>query len=74
MNKTQNVKIRKELGEKLRNAREKSQLTQAEVAENAEITVTYYAMAERGEVNPSFDILHKLIKIFKVKPTEIIPY
>lgn len=66
--------IRKELGEKLRKAREKSGLTQAEVAEKADITVTYYAMAERGEVNPSFDILHKLIKIFKVNPSDIIPY
>lgn len=64
---------RKALGNRLRKARERANLTQAEVAEKAEITVTYYAMAERGEVNPSFDILYKLIKIFKVGPSEIIP-
>ncbi|MDE2588787.1 MAG: helix-turn-helix transcriptional regulator, partial [Patescibacteria group bacterium] len=46
-------------------------LTQSEVAEKAEITTTYYAMMERGEVNPSFDILHKMVKILKVKPSDI---
>ena len=64
---------RKDLGSNLKKAREKVKLTQAEVAEKAEITTTYYAMMERGEVNPSFDILHKMVKILKVKPSEIFP-
>lgn len=67
------TKNREELGNKLKEAREKQKITQAEVAKEAEITVTYYAMAERGEVNPSFEVLTKLIKILKVNPSEIFP-
>lgn len=64
---------RKVLGEKLKKAREEAKLTQAEIAKQADITTTYYAMAERGEVNPSFEILNKLIKILKVKASDIFP-
>lgn len=45
-------KSRKELGEKLRQVREHAGLTQAEVAEKADIHVNYYARIERGEENP----------------------
>ncbi len=66
-------KARGKLAKKLKSAREKEDLTQLEVAKKAKITVTYYAMAERGEVNPSFDILNKLIKILKINASEIFP-
>jgi len=55
MGNDKNEAARKKLGEKLRKAREKANLTQAEVAEKAEITVTYYAITDCGDVNPSFD-------------------
>ena len=66
-------KIRQELGNKLKKAREQAKFTQVDVATKANITPTYYAMIERGEVNPSFEILHKLTKILKVKASEIFP-
>lgn len=44
---------RKELGNKLKEARKKVGLTQAEVAE---VNTNYYARIERGEENPSFEM------------------
>lgn len=64
-------KTRKELGEKIRKAREKANLTQLEVAEATHINVSYYAQIERGEVNPSFDKLHSISKLLKIKSLEM---
>ena len=46
-------KSRKELGEKLHKVRETLDLTQADVAEKADLHANYYARIERGEENPS---------------------
>lgn len=64
-------KIRKDLGNKLKKAREKEQLTQAEVAEKAGIHVNYYARVERGEENPTFEILHRVLNVLKIKSLEV---
>jgi len=58
---------RKKLGEKLKKARLKMGFTQADVAEKAEIHVNYYARVERGEENPTFDILDKIFAALKIK-------
>ena len=51
-------------------ARERLNLTQAEVAEKAgNVTVNYYAMIERGEVNPSFNKMKSIAKVLKLKIT-----
>lgn len=65
------TQAQKQLGEKLKEAREKMNFTQAEVAEKTDMTVTYYAMIERGEVNLTFDKFRKLFKLLKVKTSEI---
>jgi len=44
-------------------------LTQAEVAKKADMTVNYYAMIERGEVNPSFEKIKSIAKVLKLKVT-----
>lgn len=67
-----NEKIRIELGEKIRKAREKAGLTQLEAATQAEINVSYYAQIERGEVNVSFDKLQSIIKVLKIKSLDIV--
>lgn len=67
-----NEKVRIELGDKLRKAREKAGLTQLEVADQAEINVSYYAQIERGEVNVSFDKLQSIIKVLKIKSLDIV--
>lgn len=60
---------KKAFGVRLKDAREKLELTQEEVAEKADMTTNYYAMIERGEVNPSFEKLKSLAKVLKVKLT-----
>ncbi len=57
----------KALSRKLTEAREKLGLTQAQVAEKADMDVTYYARIERGEINTKGDKLLKLSEVLKVK-------
>ncbi len=66
--------IRGKLGSKLKKAREKSNPTQADVASKSDIHVNYYARIERGEENPSFEILHRIVRVLKVKTSEILPF
>ena len=63
--------LRIELGQKLKQARAKSGLTQAQVAESAKLNVNYYARVERGEVNLSFEKLHRILKVLKIKSLDI---
>ena len=62
-------KAKKEFGERVKTAREKAGLTQSEVAGKANMTVNYYAMIERGEVNPSFEKIKAIAKVLKIKVT-----
>lgn len=63
------TKAKKTFGKRVKTAREKLDLTQAEVAEKAGMTVNYYAMIERGEVNPSFEKIKSIAKVLKLKIT-----
>ena len=67
-----NETTRKKLGDKVRKAREKARLTQAEVAEKAGINSSYYAQIERGEVNLSVDKLQGIAKVLKIKSLDIV--
>jgi transcriptional regulator with XRE-family HTH domain len=67
-----NETTRKKLGDKVRKAREKARLTQAEVAERAGINSSYYAQIERGEVNLSIDKLQGIAKVLKIKSLDIV--
>lgn len=64
----------KELGKNIKKARTKAGLTQAQVAEKAGIHFNYYARVERGEVNPSVDIVENIAKALKVKSSDILPF
>jgi transcriptional regulator with XRE-family HTH domain len=59
----------KQFGKQIKEAREKLNLTQADVASKSDMTVNYYAMIERGEVNPSFEKIKSLTKVLKLKIT-----
>lgn len=56
-----------EFGLQLKEAREKKKFTQAAVAKQSDMTVTYYAMIERGEVNPSLEKVNKILKVLDLK-------
>jgi len=64
-------KILKDLGGKLKKARERAKLTQLEVASGADLHVNYYAQIERGEVNPSFEKLQGIMKVLKLKSLDV---
>lgn len=67
-------KDKKIMGQKLKEIREKKNMTQADVAIKANITVNYYARIERGEENPSFEVLRRLITALKVKSSDFLPF
>lgn len=69
-----NPKSRQYTGRKLKEIRERKNLSQEEVAKATEISVTYYAGIERGEENPTYAVLESLSKTLKIKSSEILPF
>lgn len=63
----QNDIKRKKLGVKLKKAREKMGMTQADVAEKVGLQVNYYARLERGEENTTIDRIEKIFEVLKIK-------
>jgi transcriptional regulator with XRE-family HTH domain len=57
----------KQLGQKFKEAREKKKMTQVEVAKKAGMNTNYYAVIERGEINPSFETLKKIAEALSIK-------
>lgn len=62
------------IGSNIRNARLKTHLTQAEVAEKAGLSVNYYSRIERGEVNQSLETFEAVTRVLKVKSSDILPF
>lgn len=60
-------KARKELDEKLRQARIVVKMTQQEVASAAGVHINFYARVERGEENPSFDKFRSIMKVLDIE-------
>lgn len=69
-----NPKSQREFGRRLREIREKKNLSQEEVATMVGISVTYYAGIERGEENPTFAVLESICKALSVKSSQILPF
>jgi len=63
-----------EFGKKLKEIRVKRDMTQAEVATKAGITINYYARIERGEENPSFEVIKGLTYALKIRSSELLPF
>ena len=57
---------------RLRKARGARQLTQAEVAQKAGISETYYAQIERAEKNPSITVFLNVINALDVSSKDIL--
>jgi putative transcriptional regulator len=64
----------KKVAKKLKILRLERDLTQAEIAEKAKMSVNYYAKIERGEVRPSVDIYERLAKALKATASDIFPF
>ncbi|MBI2590995.1 MAG: helix-turn-helix transcriptional regulator [Candidatus Blackburnbacteria bacterium] len=57
----------KQLGKKLKEAREKLKLTQKQVAEKSGVTTNWYARFERGEKSASLKTIKDIFKVLKLK-------
>jgi len=59
--------FRREVGDKIKKARQKANLTQIDVAVKAGISTNYYACVERGEVNIAAERLQKIAEVLGIK-------
>lgn len=64
----------KQIGKKLKQLRTERDLTQAELAEKADMNANYYAKIERGEVKPAPEAYEKIAKALKVTAADIFPF
>ena len=62
------------IGKKLKEARLKLGLKQTDVAEKANISKNYYARIERDEENPTLETVERILKVLKVKSSDILPF
>ena len=60
------------IGNRLYTFRKRLGLTQAEVAEAAELSTRTYADIERGSVNMRIETILKICKVLKITPDEIL--
>lgn len=66
--------FQKQLGENIKKIRLKLGMTQAQVAKKAGIHVNYMARIERGEENPTTEVLEAIVKALGVKSSQILPF
>ena len=66
------VNITKLCAGNIRLYRNKSKLSQADVAKKAKLSVSYISMLERGERTPPLETLAALARTFKVKPADLL--
>jgi len=61
------------LQKKIRKYRKEARLTQEELADKVGISRTYMGYIEQGRSVPSLEVLEKIARVLKVKPSELIP-
>lgn len=66
--------LSRSIGRQLQQARQRKDLTQAEVAKRAGTNVNYYAKLERGEAVPSLKMLEKIVKALDIKSSDVLPF
>ena len=68
------MKSQQIFGKNLKLVRSAKQLTQKDVAKVSGMHVNYYARIERGEENPSFEAIEKIVKALGVKSSDVLPF
>lgn len=69
-----NEKSQKIIASRIKKARLERNYTQAEIAFKLGLNVNYYARLERGLSTPSMGTFENIIKVLKVKSSDILPY
>jgi len=67
-------KTKLEIANRLKEVRLKKGLKQTDVAGTAGFNANYYAKVEHGEAKPSVETLEKILKAFKVRSSDILPF
>lgn len=67
-------KILETVGANLRKIRLQKELTQEELSASAEIESSYYARIERGEAQPSLEIIYSILRALGIKSRDILPF
>ena len=62
----------KSFGDRVKQLRRQSGISQEELADKAKIHRTYMGRIERGEANPPIFTVYKIIKALKVKSAEFL--
>lgn len=62
------------IGKNMRKIREKQERTQEDVAAEAGIEMSYYSKVERGEANPSLEIIYAIIRALHKNSQDILPF
>jgi len=60
------MNFKKQIGNKLKNNREKAKFTQQLVADKAGISLKYLDRIEKGEANPSMTIIYNIAEVLDV--------
>ena len=55
-----------QIGQKISSAREKKHMSQAQVADLVKIHTNYYARIERGDANPTLDVLLAIADVLEM--------
>jgi len=66
--------VQKAFGRQVRQLRKLRQFTQEEIAGRAGISYKYVGQIERGEVNPSLDIVVRLAQVLEVAPADLLEF
>lgn len=67
-----NAKLPRSLGKKVQKLRKQATLTQEELAEKIKVSRAYIGYIEQGRNAPSLEVLEKIAKVLKVKPSELL--
>ncbi len=62
------------ISRKLREIRNRKNLSQEDVARLSDISTNYYAGIERGEENPTVAVIERICKSLNVKSSSILPF
>ena len=67
-------KMTAHIAQQLKDARQRTKMTQLQVAEKAGINVNYYAKLERATSTPSLKMLQKVVKALDVHSSDVLPF
>lgn len=66
------MELKKKLGKRIQELRQKNNLTQAELAEKVAIATKHQSCIETGKNYPSAELVEKYAKVFKIDVAEVL--